>query len=94
MRPGVPVDEASRLLPSRIAARILDLRGIGLTGMRARLRMEQRPGKSRIYLVDVGAPDISASSIRSLAASGRRIRHLVPEPVNRYIQKLRLYGER
>jgi nicotinate-nucleotide adenylyltransferase len=94
MRPGVAIRQPAGFLPPKTAVRVLDLRGTGLTTMRARLRMEQRSGKPRIYLVEVGAPDISASNIRSLAASGRRIRHLVPEPVNKYIQKLRLYGER
>jgi nicotinate (nicotinamide) nucleotide adenylyltransferase len=94
MRPGVDIGQPSGFLPPKVAARVLDLRGTGLTTVRARLRMERGSGKPRVYLVDVGAPDISASRIRGLAASRRRIRHLVPEPVDTYIQKLRLYGER
>jgi len=35
--------------------------------------------------------DISASEIRDRVSQGLSIRHLVPEPVNRYIKQHRLY---
>jgi len=35
--------------------------------------------------------DISASDIRERVAKGLSVRHLVPEPVNRYIKEHGLY---
>ena len=50
--------------------------------------------KNRLFIIDADAPDISATRIRKLAFEGKNFRSLVPKPVYRYIQKLRLYGER
>ena len=50
------------------------------------------PGISqRVMLMDKPHIDISASVIRDRVARGLSIRHLVPEPVNRYIKENRLY---
>jgi len=45
----------------------------------------------RVMLMDEPQVDISASEIRERVARGLSIRHLVPEPVNRYIKENRLY---
>lgn len=51
------------------------------------------PGLSqRVMLMDKPEIDISASVIRDRVARGLSIRHLVPEPVNRYIRQHRLYS--
>jgi len=51
------------------------------------------PGLSqRVMLMDKPEIDISASVIRDRVARGLSIRHLVPEPVNRYIKQHRLYA--
>ena len=50
------------------------------------------PGISkRVMFMDKPWVDISASEIRERVARGLSIRHLVPEPVNRYIREHGLY---
>jgi len=50
------------------------------------------PGLSqRVMLIDKPKIDISASAIRERVARGLSVRHLVPEPVNRYIKEHKLY---
>jgi len=50
------------------------------------------PGLSqRVMVMDKPEIDISASEIRDRVARELSIRHLVPEPVNRYIKQHRLY---
>jgi nicotinate-nucleotide adenylyltransferase len=94
VRPGFPLDEPGASLPAKVAGRIRDLRGLTPAAGRRKLRLERESRGLGIFIVDVDAPDISASEIRLRAASGRRISHLVPPLVHEYIQKLRLYGER
>ncbi len=45
----------------------------------------------RVMLMKKPEIDISASAIRERVARGLSIRHLVPEPVNRYIKEQKLY---
>ncbi len=50
------------------------------------------PGLSqRLLLLDKPEVDISATEIRKRVAQGLSIRHLVPEPVDEYIRKHKLY---
>lgn len=50
------------------------------------------PGLSqRVILMDKPEIDISATEIRNRVARGLSVSHLVPEPVERYIKKHRLY---
>ena len=50
------------------------------------------PGLSQqVMVMDKPEIDISAKVIRNRVAQGLSIRHLVPEPVNRYIKEHRLY---
>ena len=93
-RAGVPVLDAAAILPPDVLRRIRDLRGLGARELRAGIRAERYAAENRIFIVDVGAPDISASRIRSLVASGQPIDDLVPPAVRHYIDKLHLYGER
>jgi len=45
----------------------------------------------RVMLMKKPEIDISASAIRERVARGLSVRHLVPEPVNRYIKEHKLY---
>ncbi|MFQ6121703.1 MAG: nicotinate-nucleotide adenylyltransferase [Dehalococcoidales bacterium] len=50
------------------------------------------PGLSqRVMLMKEPEIDISASAIRERVAKGLSVRHLVPEPVNKYIKEHKLY---
>ncbi|HET6478186.1 MAG TPA: nicotinate-nucleotide adenylyltransferase [Dehalococcoidales bacterium] len=50
------------------------------------------PGiRQRVMLMKEPLVDISATNIRERVARGLSVRHLVPEPVNRYIKEHRLY---
>jgi nicotinate-nucleotide adenylyltransferase len=91
MRPGTEPIVPADVLPERAVARVRDLTGLKQVQMRRRIA-EESAGESRIYLVDVGAPDISATQIRSRASSGKSIQRMVPGPVREYIRKLHLYS--
>jgi nicotinic acid mononucleotide adenylyltransferase len=92
-RPGTDLADYRNALPERAIARVRDLTGLGRTQIRRRIA-EEKAGENRIYIVDVGAPDISATGIRNLASSGKPIHRMVPRAVYEYIRKLHLYGER
>ena len=93
LRPGVERVAPGDVLPEKVLPRVRDFTGLDRIRIRSRIA-EGTAGESRIYMVDIGAPDISATQIRSLASSQRAIHHLVPEPVREYIRKLHLYGGR
>jgi nicotinic acid mononucleotide adenylyltransferase len=92
MRPGARWTSPADVLPPKAAARALDL--TGLSRARARRVIAQQKNANSIYLVEVGAPDISATRIRGLASSGKPFYRMVPGPVREYIRKLHLYGGR
>jgi nicotinate-nucleotide adenylyltransferase len=91
-RPGVEIDEMRAALPAKAIPRVLDLRDSGTRQMRRRIELSASGSKTHIFIIDLGAPEVSASRIRELVSSGRRFEHLVPAPVRAYIQKLTLYG--
>ncbi len=93
MRPGVGQIGPGDVLPEKAIPLVRDLTGLRTVEVRRRIA-EESVDKSRIYLVDIGAPDISATQIRNLASSGKPIHRMVPGPVGEYIRKLHLYGER
>jgi nicotinate-nucleotide adenylyltransferase len=93
VRPGTGRIVPGEVLPKEAASRVLDLTGFSRGRMRRRI-MEEGTGQNRIFIVDIGAPDISATRIRNLAASKKSIRRMVPESVREYIRKLHLYGGR
>jgi nicotinate-nucleotide adenylyltransferase len=98
VRPGAKAIVPEDALPGKAAARMLDLTGLKRAQIRRligeRRIVEEDESHNRIYIVDAGAPDISSTNIRNLAASGKSIRRMVPGTVSKYIHKLHLYGGR
>jgi nicotinate-nucleotide adenylyltransferase len=94
MRPGFLVPDIEGILPPVVLGRLVDCRGWDSAHVQSRLAAEFASSESRIFLVDVGAPEIAASQIRRRTVSGQAIDDLVPALVHEYIQKLHLYGER
>jgi nicotinate-nucleotide adenylyltransferase len=92
VRPGTGSINPGNVLPEKASAHVRDLTGLGRESMRRIVREES--DENRIYVVDVGAPDISATQIRRLASMRKSIRGMVPASVCEYIGKLHLYGER
>lgn len=91
VRPGATAVNPKSALPEAAAERVIDLSGLG--PIQAKRRIESHESDDfRIYIVDTGAPDVSATMIRSLAGSGKSIRRFVPENVGEYIRKLHLYS--
>lgn len=91
-RPGIGRFDYRDVLPKRLVSRVKDLRGARLTRP-LRGSFGGRDGEKHIYIVDVNAPDISATRIRGMAGDSF-IRRMVPASVCEYIQKQHLYGER
>ena len=91
-RPRVRKLPVETLLPKKAVSRLCDLREVKPRELRRRIEQEQESDGNRVYVVDVHALDISSSRIRDLAKSRKRISHLVPAPIDEYIQKLHIYG--
>lgn len=85
-RPGYRLDEARRALPGDYADSILELPEAGP------LDTVTADGY-RIFLVAIDALDISSTAVRRLARAGRPLTGLVPEAVDFYIRKKKLYQE-
>jgi nicotinate-nucleotide adenylyltransferase len=80
-RPGVPVSTLGDRLP----------------GLRERFQEPSRtvpmPAKPSVFLVDAPTPDVSSTEIRRRIRAGESVSGLVPAPVERYLQRHRLYSE-
>ena len=92
-RPGTGLVPCRDVLPETAVARVRDFTGLGPARMQRKIN-EENSGGNRIYIVDVDAPDISATRIRDLASAGKSLRSMVPGTVCEYIRKHHLYGER
>jgi len=77
-RPGCPVADLSRRLPS-LAARMTD----------APAHTAQDP---TIILIDAATPDISATNVRERCSRNESIAGLVPDPVRQHIEQHGLYA--
>ena len=79
-RPWASPIEVGKCLPENALARVRDLTGLDRKQVRSRIAAEP-VRESRIFIVDVQAPDISATRIRELAAAkggDRALRRMVP----------------
>ena len=94
LRPGVQNEHLRDILPEISLPRVRNLCGLGRVQLQRRITEEERSGENRIYIVDVDAPDISATKIRIQAGAGKPVKSEVPAPVRDYIRKLNLYGDR
>jgi nicotinate-nucleotide adenylyltransferase len=94
LRPGARMEDHRDVLPEHSLPLVRNLCGLGRVQIHRRIAEEERSGESRIYIVDLDAPDISATKIRILAGAGKPVKSAVPAPVRDYIRKLNLYGER
>ncbi len=93
VRPGTGVASPGNMVPEKAAARMCNLIGSEQAQIRKEVAAE-KADETRIYIVDVDAPDISATQVRTLVSSGKSVRHMVPRTVCEYIDKLHLYGAR
>ncbi len=93
-RPGCDSFKTDSVLPAEAIPSVRNLAGLGPRQLRRRIRIEESTPGSKLFIVDVGALDISASQIRRLASCGKGIRFFVPAAVHEYLQKTHLYGER
>jgi nicotinate-nucleotide adenylyltransferase len=93
LRPGIERINPDGILPAKALRRMRDFRGLSRVQVGRRLAKETGDG-TRIYLVDIDAPDISATKIRRNVSLHKPIHRLVPGPVGEYIRKLHLYGGR
>lgn len=85
-RPGFDLAAAPKALPSEYADTVGECSGSGPVAEETLVRW-------RIFLVPIKALDVSSTEIRRRVRAGRPIRGLVPNPVEEYIRKKRLYQE-
>jgi nicotinate-nucleotide adenylyltransferase len=85
-RPGYILDDASKVLPTNYAAKILDL-GESKSVEEALIL------KYRIFLVAIKALDISSTEIRQRIKRGQSVKGFVPEAVEVYIKSKKIYQE-
>jgi len=93
LRPGIDRIAPADVLPSKVLSRVRDFTGLERVEILSCIAKEA-DSENRIYIVDVEAPNISATQIRGLTSSKKSIQRLVPNPVREYIRKLHLYGGR
>ena len=92
LRPGTAPFHPREVLPEGTVPLLRDFTGMKEDAARRVIR--RKDPANRIYLLDVGAPEISATRIRKLISSGKPVHRMVPRPVCDYIRKLHLYGGR
>jgi nicotinate-nucleotide adenylyltransferase len=85
-RPGFDLATAQEALPPDYARKIRDCRAAGPIG-------ENLLSQFRIFLTAIDALNISSTDIRGRVKAGRPIHGLVPESVEEYIWRKRLYQE-
>jgi nicotinate-nucleotide adenylyltransferase len=90
-RPDARIEDATRLLPPAVCQRFVDLRAKGLHAQPPEEVRQGRQRESRVYLLDIDAPDVSSTAVRCNSTLVEARRHWVTETVANYINKYRLY---
>jgi len=90
-RPDSRIDPATLELPEAVRSRVLDLRSMGSAPTVNAGQIGERGSGSRIYLLQLDAPDISSTLLRSGSLPENDFRGMVPEAVANYINKYQLY---
>lgn len=85
-RPGFDLAAAREALPPEYAGKIWDCGAAGPIG-------EDLLSRFRVFLAAIDALDISSTDIRGRVKTGRPIHGLVPEAVEEYIRRRKLYQE-
>jgi nicotinate-nucleotide adenylyltransferase len=83
-RPGYPLAEARNVLPENYDDKIISLSESGSVG-------EDLIEKFRIFLLPIVALDISSTEIRRKIRQGQSVKGFVPEAVEVYIKRKKLY---
>jgi nicotinate-nucleotide adenylyltransferase len=86
-RPGHQLDSSH--LPAQLVDRLIDLRGVPITGP-LQHGVTERPN---IYLTEDTHIGISSTGVREAVRRGEAVGDLVPPPVARYIMKQELYNQ-
>jgi nicotinate-nucleotide adenylyltransferase len=85
-RPGFPLEDVARALPSELRPSEAAARTMMQTGT-------LETNGARIHLLPDVNEVVSATAIREAARQGERLETLVPRPVAEYITKLKIYDE-
>jgi nicotinate-nucleotide adenylyltransferase len=91
LRPGIDVRNFEDFLPEKVQTRVCDCTGADRSYVKNRIE-EAHSGTNRLFVLNINAPDISATKIREQIASGENPGDSLPDPVHEYIKKLQLYG--
>jgi nicotinate-nucleotide adenylyltransferase len=85
-RPGYPLAKAKNVLPENYDDKIISLGESGSVG-------EDLIEKFRIFLLPIRALDVSSTEIRRKIRQGQSVKGFVPEAVEVYIKRKKLYQE-
>jgi len=65
VRAGTRKVDPKEVLPRQALARVRNLTDMGRVKMKRQISEGENSGENRIYIVDLGAPDVSATRIRA-----------------------------
>lgn len=93
-RPGIEVSGFQFLRLPEILGRVADMRRASPDELRREVSRRLDSGAKGIYLVDIGALDISSTFVREKLRRGEDASGLLPEPVLSYALKYSVYTKK